>query len=122
MDFISLSLLLLTGTVLAVLFWAIDSWFRPLNQGTGIVSEKRFFSAQAQKSLPFISTLVPSFPTPGEHHDKWIVEVEMKGVRGNIRVSEERYHSFHRGQSVVVDYRTGRISGCLYVVDICGAV
>jgi len=85
--------------------------------GIGSVSDKHF--APAHTTWVWISHgKRGGHPQAIYHPDRWSVEVEIRGDSDWLDVSNIRYETTKRGQSVCAHYGIGRLFGGVHVYEI----
>lgn len=94
---------------------AIDSWFRPTEIGTAVVTSKDHRPAWTQ-FIPITVGRVTSM-TPIFHPESWYVCVELTHLSesGIIDITRKYYHEVTVGDKVTVKYVTGRLSKGVYI-------
>lgn len=102
-------------TILAALvYWAVDSWFRPLRLGRGTISSKTFTPAHTTTQVAMVGKTTTVRPV--HHPDSWHVTIRMEDGRENRwECSKEDFDRAQGGMVAAVSYKDGRISGGLYI-------
>lgn len=116
--FLALCELLMLLLILYGIFYAIDSWFLPLNNGTGRVVGKNFTPAHTDMVMQYNPALKTSAPTYIHHPDRYTLIIKYGNLTDSIFVNEGFFDEIDRGQQVKIKYITGRFSGGLYIKQV----
>lgn len=110
--------ILIIGLVALGIYWAADSWWRPLETGMGQVKGKEYTPAHTTVSTSYNVALKMPMTTTTHHPADWSLTVEVNDQEGSISVEESFYDRINEGRKVHVEFVLGRLSGDLYLRSI----
>lgn len=110
------ALLALVALFLWGTFVALDSWFRPVREGTGIVVSKEFVPAHTT----YYYNAATKTPMPIFHANAWYISISIQNQCDEVNVDQDSYETAKPGRKVNVAYVLGRLSGRLYIKDYLG--
>ncbi|USN53248.1 MAG: hypothetical protein H6760_03680 [Candidatus Nomurabacteria bacterium] len=115
-------ILLIVLIVLVALGWgiftAIDSWFRPLQEGRGRVVNKTFTAAHVTVMYVYNAATKTTLPQSVHHSDKWELTVDVAEGRDTVSVERQLFDAVAEGSEVTVSYVRGRLKGWVYVKSV----
>ena len=116
---LTLCILLLITVIVFLIYWCIDSWFRPTYEGEGITIGKDYTPAYNQTTMIFNAATKMMMPVITYYPEQWEVEVQVDNKTGIISVSQSFYETIEGGERLLVEYSTGRInSDNIYIKSI----
>ncbi len=114
------AVLVVIGIILWGLFYAIDSWFQPKKQAPGIIDGHDF--TPAHTTLITVATsnggtvIVPQYIP-----DSWSIGVRVGNRHSWMSCSKDCHDNYHYQQQVIATFKSGRLSGHMYVQAISPA-
>lgn len=117
--FVAVATLFLCGLILwliaAGIVHALDSWFRPLESGTGVIAKRTFVPRHSSTIYMYNAALKMSVPQTMHYPDAWHLGISKGGKFGWIQVSEETYDRARTNAAVPITFVTGRLSDDIYI-------
>lgn len=116
-------LLVFVGCAIAVagllwmfVYWAGDSWFRPLQVGAATITGRHHHPAYTTVHMQQCGKT--SIPITTHHPESWSVDLVMADGRADdVSCSEEEYDVATNGKPAAIRYKVGRISGGIYITE-----
>jgi hypothetical protein len=108
-------MLVFVVAIVGSLFYALDSWFRPKKQAPGIIDGHSFTPAR----VTVISTgtsIIPQYIPKS-----WSIGIRIGNRRNWMSCSKECHDKYDNNQEVIATFKSGRLSGRMYVQSISPA-
>lgn len=111
---------LVVAIILGLIIWgvlsAIDSMWVPVEKGTGLITEMRFIPSHHTTILVYNGKTTT--PVTTWHPDAWKIVIERNGIKADWYVKESEYLAHKAGESVSIEFKSGRIWRTMYLVSV----
>lgn len=110
-------LLAVVGFILWGVFYAIDSWFQPLQKSHGVIDGRDV--TPAHTTMITIPTSNGGVATVPQYiPESWHIGVRVGHRHSWMGCSKYTYDNYRNGQKIIATYKRGRLSGRMYVQAI----
>jgi hypothetical protein len=106
---LSVAVLFILGMILWGVFYAIDSWFQPKKQASGVIDGHDFTAAHT--TYTFIDGVAYLIYNP----DSWSIGVRVGDRHSWMSCSKNCHDNYRDGQKIIATFKNGRLSDHMYV-------
>lgn len=109
-----LACLVIIWLLCTFLYWAIDSWYRPLYLGNASVTDKEHVSSHVTTTYIYVNKIM--VPQITVHPESWYIYLRLEDNReGSFSCCKDAWDKVEIGAIVSVQYKEGRISNKVYI-------
>lgn len=107
--------------------WLADSSFLPVRNGNGTISDKCYIADHSFTTNDTCKQCLHRYVMSGKllmpintyHNESYKIEIEIKGLKGEVYVSSHYFDSVEIGQKLCCTYTMGRILNTIYIKSLC---
>jgi len=109
--------LVMLGTLLSIIIWAVDSWFMPTFEGQGVIVDKSITPAHSTTNIVKVGN--SNIPITTHHKEAYYLDVKIDGRQDSVGVKKKFYKKAQIGDMLRCKYSYGRLfTTSLYIDEI----
>ena len=105
----------LIGITLRAIFIAIDSWGRPRQERSGVVTGREFIAAHSTTMVVYDPATQMELPQSVDHPEDWRVTVAIDSHRETVSMPKAFFDSVSVGTKIIAKVARGRLSTRIYI-------